>query len=81
MKMKFLRSSPCEWPIVISLDRWSLHSIHVLSTLPSSKLCNAYAQLGARGVSILFSSGDGGVSGTGFQECTTFVPTFPNTCP
>ncbi|EPS96634.1 hypothetical protein FOMPIDRAFT_1167297 [Fomitopsis schrenkii] len=45
------------------------------------KLCNAYAQLGARGVSILFSSGDGGVSGTGFQECTTFVPTFPNTCP
>ncbi|KAI0919311.1 hypothetical protein AcV5_002265 [Taiwanofungus camphoratus] len=44
-------------------------------------LCNAYAQLGARGVSILFSSGDGGVSGTAFGECTAFVPSFPSGCP
>jgi len=43
-------------------------------------LCNAYAQLGAMGVSILFSSGDGGVSGEG-TVCTAFVPTFPNGCP
>jgi tripeptidyl-peptidase I len=28
-----------------------------------STLCNVYMQLGARGVSIFFSSGDGGVSG------------------
>ncbi|KAI9436186.1 subtilisin-like protein [Lactarius indigo] len=49
----------------------------------SRALCNAYASLGARGVSILFSSGDGGVSGSGSQnaECTTFVPTFPSGCP
>ncbi|GBE83937.1 Tripeptidyl-peptidase SED2 [Sparassis crispa] len=44
-------------------------------------LCHAYAQLGTRGVSILFSSGDGGVSGTGYGECTTFVPSFPSGCP
>jgi len=45
-------------------------------------LCNAYAQLGARGVSILFASGDGGVSGP--QDnlfCYNFVPTFPSGCP
>ncbi|EIW56150.1 family S53 protease [Trametes versicolor FP-101664 SS1] len=44
-------------------------------------LCNAYAQLGARGTSILFSSGDGGVSGNQAEQCTTFVPTFPSGCP
>lgn len=44
-------------------------------------LCNAYAQLGARGVSLIFSSGDGGVSGNHFEECTTFNPTFPSVCP
>ncbi|PCH43829.1 subtilisin-like protein [Wolfiporia cocos MD-104 SS10] len=45
-------------------------------------LCNAYAQLGARGVSILFASGDGGVSG-GWQAtgCTDFVVAFPDGCP
>ncbi|KAH9949260.1 family S53 protease [Amylocystis lapponica] len=47
----------------------------------ASKLCNAYAQLGARGVTIIFSSGDGGVSGTSYSNCKTFVPTFPNSCP
>lgn len=47
-----------------------------------SNLCNAYAQLGARGTSILFSSGDGGVSGTNADDsCTTFRPTFPSGCP
>ncbi|KAI0371039.1 family S53 protease [Pilatotrama ljubarskyi] len=39
---------------------------------------NLYAQLGARGTSLLFASGDGGV---GHGDCTTFVPTFPNHCP
>ncbi|TFY79415.1 hypothetical protein EWM64_g4597 [Hericium alpestre] len=37
--------------------------------------------LGARGTSIFFSSGDGGVSGGQSQSCSTFVPTFPSTCP
>ncbi|KAF8516711.1 family S53 protease-like protein [Hysterangium stoloniferum] len=52
--------------------------------IPSSignSLCNAYMQLGARGTSIVFSSGDGGVSGSQSQTCTTFIPTFPSGCP
>ncbi|KZT04588.1 subtilisin-like protein [Laetiporus sulphureus 93-53] len=44
-------------------------------------LCYAYAQLGARGVSILFASGDGGVSGTQSSTCTDFVVPFPDGCP
>ncbi|KAI4525603.1 subtilisin-like protein [Schizophyllum commune Loenen D] len=47
----------------------------------ASRICDAYMTLGARGVSLLFSSGDGGVSGSQSQSCTTFIPTFPGTCP
>ncbi|KAJ2981143.1 hypothetical protein NUW54_g10910 [Trametes sanguinea] len=47
----------------------------------AKNLCSAYMALGARGTSILFSSGDGGVSGTQSQRCTSFVPTFPSGCP
>ncbi|KAI0085901.1 family S53 protease-like protein [Irpex rosettiformis] len=48
----------------------------------TNTLCNACAQLGARGVSILFASGDGGVGGSEPGEsCTTFIPTSPNNCP
>ncbi|PIL33248.1 hypothetical protein GSI_04698 [Ganoderma sinense ZZ0214-1] len=47
----------------------------------AQNLCNAYAQLGARGVSILFASGDGGVSGSQSNSCSNFVPTFPSGCP
>ncbi|KAF9819138.1 hypothetical protein IEO21_02309 [Rhodonia placenta] len=47
----------------------------------SYNLCNAYAQLGARGVSVLFASGDGGVSGTQSSNCTEFVVPFPDGCP
>ncbi|KAI0797010.1 tripeptidyl peptidase A [Abortiporus biennis] len=65
-------------------------------TVPESyarRVCNGFAQLGARGVSLLFSSGDFGV-GDGnpdpeTQVCQTndgrnvtrFIPTFPATCP
>ncbi|KZV90055.1 subtilisin-like protein [Exidia glandulosa HHB12029] len=45
------------------------------------ELCNAYAALGAKGTSILFASGDGGVAGVRNNPCTTFVPTFPSGCP
>lgn len=49
---------------------------------PSSQLCNAYAQLGARGTSILFASGDGGVAGSQTTTCSkSFLPTFPSGCP
>ncbi|KAJ7111426.1 family S53 protease [Mycena epipterygia] len=47
----------------------------------ASALCMSYLHLGALGTSILFSSGNGGVSGTQPQTCTTFVPTFPSDCP
>ncbi|RPD78397.1 subtilisin-like protein [Lentinus tigrinus ALCF2SS1-7] len=47
----------------------------------ANNLCNAYAQLGARGTTVLFGSGDGGVSGIQNTDCTTFQPTFPSTCP
>ncbi|RPD57829.1 family S53 protease [Lentinus tigrinus ALCF2SS1-7] len=48
--------------------------------------CNAYAQLGARGTSVIFCSGDNGVYSFGYNsQCsaagTTFGPTFPSTCP
>ncbi|KAI9045526.1 S53 family peptidase [Aspergillus affinis] len=51
----------------------------------SNATCNLFAQLGARGVSVIFSSGD---SGTG-EFCITnegtnttrFQPTFPASCP
>ncbi|THH05863.1 hypothetical protein EW145_g4490 [Phellinidium pouzarii] len=65
-------------------------------TVPESfarRVCNGFAQLGARGVSLMFGSGDGGV-GDGdpdpaTQECITndgrnltkFMPGFPASCP
>ncbi|KAF7304219.1 Serine protease S53 [Mycena indigotica] len=45
------------------------------------EMCNAYMQLGAAGVSVLFASGDGGVGGVQTTECTSFVPTAPGGCP
>ncbi|KAH9053898.1 subtilisin-like protein [Lactarius vividus] len=42
------------------------------------QVCNLFAQLGARGVSVLFASGDDGV---GRGDCFVFTPLFPATCP
>ncbi|KAH7909406.1 peptidase S8/S53 domain-containing protein [Hygrophoropsis aurantiaca] len=59
----------------------------------ASRVCDGFAALGARGVSIMFSSGDGGVgdgdADPATQECytndgrnvTAFVPGFPASCP
>ncbi|RXW25417.1 hypothetical protein EST38_g412 [Candolleomyces aberdarensis] len=57
------------------------------------RVCNSFAQLSARGVSLIFASGDGGV-GDGWDDperhrcrtndgrnITRFLPTFPTTCP
>ncbi|KAF7351706.1 Serine protease S53 [Mycena sanguinolenta] len=46
-----------------------------------SGLCNAYLILGAVGISVVFASGDGGVSGIQPTECSTFVPSAPGNCP
>lgn len=49
------------------------------------KVCNMFMQLGARGVSVLFSSGDSGPGGSCKSNVdnttTTFLPTFPAGCP
>ncbi|KAI0769591.1 family S53 protease [Trametes elegans] len=50
-----------------------------ISPALAKNICNAFAQLGARGTSILFSSGDAGVGGV--TNCTTFIPNVPNDCP
>lgn len=43
-------------------------------------MCNTYMQLTARGVSIMFASGDGGVAAAPGEQCTTFLASWP-TCP
>ncbi|TFY61414.1 hypothetical protein EVJ58_g4521 [Rhodofomes roseus] len=52
-----------------------------ISTDVFSKLCDEYAALGSAGITVLFASGDGGVSGVQSGSCTDFVPTFPAGCP
>ncbi|KAJ7618332.1 subtilisin-like protein [Mycena polygramma] len=51
----------------------------------ATKTCNGYMALGARGISVIFSSGDGGVRGEhdDFTVCAnnTFDPVFPASCP
>ena len=52
----------------------------------ANRVCNDFAQLGVRGVSLLFSSGDGGVAGAQSTSCEMngskkFIPTFPSSCP
>ncbi|KAI0081293.1 subtilisin-like protein [Panus rudis PR-1116 ss-1] len=54
---------------------------NTVSSNLANQLCNAYQQLGARGTSILFASGDGGVAGSQSTRCTNFLPTFPSGCP
>jgi tripeptidyl-peptidase I len=53
----------------------------------ATRVCNSFAQLGARGVSLLFASGDGGVGTNGTcisndgKNTTMFTPLFPPSCP
>lgn len=59
-------------------------------TVPTAfakRVCNEFAQLGARGVSLFFASGDEGVGQNGSCFTNTaaqkprFLPEFPSTCP
>ena len=61
-------------------------------TVPLSfarRVCQGFAQLGARGVTVVFGSGDGGVEGVQVGgNCTSnrtgkkeFIPLFPSSCP
>ncbi|KAJ7266463.1 family S53 protease-like protein [Mycena haematopus] len=51
----------------------------------ATKICNGYMALGARGISVIFASGDGGVRGghDDIDVCAnnTFIPVFPAGCP
>jgi len=52
----------------------------------ATSVCNSFAQLGSRGVSLLFSSGDEGVGGgdchtNDGKNQTIFQPAFPASCP
>ncbi|KAH9041354.1 subtilisin-like protein [Lactarius pseudohatsudake] len=52
----------------------------------ATSLCDLFKQLGARGVSLLFASGDDGVGGGGCKKndgsgVVQFQPIFPATCP
>ncbi|KAF7333766.1 Family S53 protease-like protein [Mycena venus] len=51
-----------------------------LTQSAATSVCNGYMQLAAVGISMIFSSGDGGASDNQ-QGCTSFVPMFPSTCP
>ncbi|KAG0016591.1 hypothetical protein BGZ81_011141 [Podila clonocystis] len=53
-----------------------------VSQSAANMLCNLFAQLGSRGVSVIVASGDGGVGGSDdSKSCKQFVPTFPASCP
>ncbi|KAF8318927.1 peptidase S8/S53 domain-containing protein [Cantharellus anzutake] len=51
----------------------------------ATRICQMYAELGVRGVSVLHASGDHGVGGTTPYSCQNtrgaFVPSFPASCP
>ncbi|KAJ7699098.1 family S53 protease [Mycena metata] len=52
-----------------------------LTPTAATSVCNGYMQLAAIGISMIFASGDGGAANNDQDDCTSFVPTFPPTCP
>ena len=62
-----------------------MYQAPLISSIDTNMTCSLFAQLGARGVSIIFSSGDTGVgsacqSNDGTNR-TRFLPIFPASCP
>ena len=58
----------------------------------AKRVCNDFAQLGARGITLVFSSGDGGAGGIAGEDASAcisndgkktfkFLPSFPASCP
>ncbi|KAI0752884.1 peptidase S8/S53 domain-containing protein [Daedaleopsis nitida] len=73
-----------ELPLVLSTSYGFDEIVFQSDPEIANTLCNAYAQLGARGTSVFFCSGDNGVYSFGFNsDCTSteFGPTFPSGCP
>lgn len=54
---------------------------YALTPSVATNMCNLFGRLGARGVSVLVASGDGGVAGSRPTTCEYFLPTFPASCP
>lgn len=56
-----------------------------LMPIDANRTCNLFAQLGARGVSVIIASGDAGVGGScqtnDGKNTTRFLPLFPASCP
>ncbi|KAK3811011.1 MAG: family S53 protease-like protein, partial [Benniella sp.] len=66
-------------PTVLSISYG--YNENQLSATMADNLCRTFAELGTLGVSVIVSSGDGGVAGSGPDSCGMFVPTFPSSCP
>ncbi|KAJ6505308.1 family S53 protease-like protein [Mycena sanguinolenta] len=73
-------------PSVVSISYGTMEDQSESSV--ARKLCDGYMALGARGISVLFASGDGGVrdghdnsSIPGVCESNIFIPDFPPSCP
>lgn len=67
-------------PQVISTS-WGANE-HTWPLATTTCLCDGYKELGVRGVSLIFASGDAGVAGVRNESCgSEFHPTFPASCP
>ncbi|OJT05439.1 Tripeptidyl-peptidase sed3 [Trametes pubescens] len=74
----------CDTPPQVVSISYGLANENDLDVNFQTNLCNMYAQLGARGISLLFPSGDSGVAGIDdTRSCTStaFLPSFPANCP
>ncbi len=65
---------------VISVSWGGDESSDPSDIIVEQRQCNEYLKLGLLGTTILYSSGDNGVAGTG-DDCTTFLAQFPASCP
>ncbi|KAK6988700.1 family S53 protease-like protein [Favolaschia claudopus] len=76
----FLASSP-QPPTVVTTSYGDVESDFGTSLI--KKICDGYGAATARGISILFASGDGGVNGNHDDgvNCELFVGVFPASCP
>ncbi|OSD07615.1 family S53 protease [Trametes coccinea BRFM310] len=73
-----------ELPLVLTTSYGFNENDFIGSEALAESFCNVYAQLGARGTSVFFCSGDNGVYSFSFNslcDATEFGPTFPSTCP
>jgi tripeptidyl-peptidase-1 len=77
-----------ELPKVISTSYGDIE--HTIPIAYARRVCNSFAQLGARGVSLIFGSGDSGVGRDGMchtnhndgqPEKAEFLTSFPDGCP